>query len=1166
MMEALVAWAVAQVSERPPLPPRARRRRHARPAADARPAAAGRRKGATVAAAPRAGAPRKLFAARDITPGDAAVRLPAALLLHGGAALGDAEYGRAFAALLAEAPPGATWLDARGLLILLLVLERCRGAASAWAPYVDALPERFDDPSWWAPPDVALLRGTRLAQAVRRYADGPPEGLGALHAWLLRLEALHRQQHGGAGGTLSAALGGWGQTREAVRWARSAVWSRAFAVRGLRAGGPPGSGGAAEPAAVVALVPVLDMADHRPQLRVSWRVVDAPGAAGGEAAAQQVFEWTPLTPVPEVRPRARTRRGRSTPAAASLDGAASPTPTPLASAPLPHHAKGAELFTNYGAAKSNEELLLGFGFVLQDNPNDTFLVSIGHGSDADGDGGDPDEAWCDAAAEWQRRLRALAAGGLALEVAISAAAPLPARLLDMLLLAAVAPAWQLPRLHRDAAAWLAARAGQAQPGNEQPPPQQQQLQGQQQQEQQQGQQEQQEGAERLQQKQGDSPGLHAAAPLGQQLLVLQALQVQLATKLAGMVPAAQLLEAALEEATEQGQQAEGASNPAHARLAAVYVLSQQQALRAALVAVRREAAALLLRLAAPAACAPGPSACPAGLELGPSVRWCERCQTLSTGSTVAAGAPVLRAPLASCISGETGVQLVVRLMLAATAGEAPGSGAASYWATAWRRAQQGVEGAQHALPWWLQPQHTALVELLQDTPAGQEVLDVSDVLQAGFGELLAAQQEEAAAQHGAASEAEAVLRLVQRDPAAAFSLFCWATRLLERGAFATSGGGGDEQQLKVLVPGVEGVPQVLRELALELRLPHDGAQPGWAAVHAACDLPAGLHLADGARLAAPCSAQQLLVQRGPAALAAAAAAVQAGCTGEAGGGAAPPAPQHVYELAVCPPGNDPHRGSKLQLLAAAGLGLSQALTLPAPSPGDGDGEGGGGGAVEQLEAVLAAMAVALSDDAAALQAEVVQRVAAQQRAAVMPVTRGAAVPAGGGMLADAAAGAAPEAPAAASAPAAPREEERAREEEQAHEAHAWAQLRQQLLAAHGRAARKQLAQGLKADAAAVAAALQALDDVPPGDDASPQAAGSARGCCCAASGVAGGDGAGGGAAAASAGARVYLQGTAAVLEAWLALAKGRGSSGSAGKGRSGKGGGGKAAKKQRRAA
>ena len=68
------------------------------------------------------------------------LRVPQRLLLHEGTAYADAEFGAAFRALRAKA--GAA-LDRRLVLCLLLLLERARGAASAWAPFLRVLPASY---------------------------------------------------------------------------------------------------------------------------------------------------------------------------------------------------------------------------------------------------------------------------------------------------------------------------------------------------------------------------------------------------------------------------------------------------------------------------------------------------------------------------------------------------------------------------------------------------------------------------------------------------------------------------------------------------------------------------------------------------------------------------------------------------------------------------------------------------------------------------------------------------------------------------------------------------------------------------------------------------------------------------------------------------------------
>lgn len=121
--------------------------------------------------------------------------------------------------------------DQRHILCLLLLLERARGAASQWAPYINILPSsygelgkasnawagsssqhlcqllgtaavralladsccaphhlRADDPYWWSSKEVQLVAGTRLSKAIEQYRPG----LDQLMGWVKRLEALRR--------------------------------------------------------------------------------------------------------------------------------------------------------------------------------------------------------------------------------------------------------------------------------------------------------------------------------------------------------------------------------------------------------------------------------------------------------------------------------------------------------------------------------------------------------------------------------------------------------------------------------------------------------------------------------------------------------------------------------------------------------------------------------------------------------------------------------------------------------------------------------------------------------------------------------------------------------------------------------------------------------------
>lgn len=71
---------------------------------------------------------------------------------------------------------------------MLCIIEKARGEAAFWAPYVQFLPETYDDPYWWSPEDLALIAGTRLARAVELYR----QHLGQLTLWMRELMGICR--------------------------------------------------------------------------------------------------------------------------------------------------------------------------------------------------------------------------------------------------------------------------------------------------------------------------------------------------------------------------------------------------------------------------------------------------------------------------------------------------------------------------------------------------------------------------------------------------------------------------------------------------------------------------------------------------------------------------------------------------------------------------------------------------------------------------------------------------------------------------------------------------------------------------------------------------------------------------------------------------------------
>ena len=281
------------------------------------------------------------FATRDLPAGTTLLALPCARALNELTAAAS-DVGRAAAPLVA-AHPGR--LSGRSVLYLAMVADAADPAAR-FHEYLASLPQRFDDPLWWSERELAQLAGTNLAAGVafkRRWLRASFDAL---------FPALHE--------THPALFPRPVFTWRRFLWAHSCFSSRGFPhalsvppghpSEGAAAAAAPGdaSGGGAEPDDVAAahaagpvgcMLPVLDLLNHRYRTPVEWR---------REAAA-------------------------AAPAAASdaCDGGGARVSF-VTQAPI---AAGEEVFNNYGP-KSNEELLLSFGFVLPDNPQDTLALRL----------------------------------------------------------------------------------------------------------------------------------------------------------------------------------------------------------------------------------------------------------------------------------------------------------------------------------------------------------------------------------------------------------------------------------------------------------------------------------------------------------------------------------------------------------------------------------------------------------------------------------------------------------------------------------------------------------------------------------------------------------------------------------------------------------------------
>ncbi|OAA57966.1 set domain containing protein [Niveomyces insectorum RCEF 264] len=238
-----------------------------------------------------------------------------------------------------------------------LVQQHLLGAASPWYAYLATLP-RPDEPTTWALPAVwgrsggdgtaralALLAGTNASTAAAEMRTHIDAEFAAAQERLQRL------------GFAAAPA----YTQRLYDWAFCVFTSRSFrpslvldpdvqaVLRGLKSSGgddddDDGSPLPRLPASCQIddfslLLPVLDLANHDPTAAVRW-VTSGAGAA--EAAED--------------------------PEAPEAPGAEKAAPTPgVAFCVDQPYAPGQQVFNNYGA-KTNSELLLGYGFVLRPTP------------------------------------------------------------------------------------------------------------------------------------------------------------------------------------------------------------------------------------------------------------------------------------------------------------------------------------------------------------------------------------------------------------------------------------------------------------------------------------------------------------------------------------------------------------------------------------------------------------------------------------------------------------------------------------------------------------------------------------------------------------------------------------------------------------------------------
>jgi hypothetical protein len=295
------------------------------------------------------------FATTDLPTGTTLLALPCARALNELTAAASA-VGRAAAPLVA-AHPGR--LSGRSVLYLAMVADAGDPVGGRFHGYLASLPQRFDDPLWWGERELAQLAGTNLAA-----------GAAFKTRWLrASFDALFPALHERHPALFPRALFTWPR----FLWAHSCFSSRGF-PHALSV--PPGhpTEAAASPAAAGADAPASAAADDAPDDNddAALAAAHAAGPVGCMLPVLDILNHRYRTPVEWRREAGAGTEGAGAVGGGGGAGSDDGRVSFVTQAPI---AAGEEVFNNYGP-KSNEELLLSFGFVLPDNPQDTLALRL----------------------------------------------------------------------------------------------------------------------------------------------------------------------------------------------------------------------------------------------------------------------------------------------------------------------------------------------------------------------------------------------------------------------------------------------------------------------------------------------------------------------------------------------------------------------------------------------------------------------------------------------------------------------------------------------------------------------------------------------------------------------------------------------------------------------
>lgn len=208
------------------------------------------------------------------------------------------------------------------MIILFLMVEKHLGRESSWQPWIDMLPDTVDTPLFYSDDELKDLSGTTLEGATRSLRN-------QLSQQWKQLEPVCKNLLSKAGAaSVQPSL-------EDFEWAHAIYWSRSQSFPE-----PISDGGQVTTLPSQGVVPGIDFCNHRENSTARWTIFGNPNlqvTAGGGASSGMP------TQVALVCPRQQ--------------------------APKP----GQEITISYGD-KSNEQLLMAYGFTQTDNLNDFLMI------------------------------------------------------------------------------------------------------------------------------------------------------------------------------------------------------------------------------------------------------------------------------------------------------------------------------------------------------------------------------------------------------------------------------------------------------------------------------------------------------------------------------------------------------------------------------------------------------------------------------------------------------------------------------------------------------------------------------------------------------------------------------------------------------------------------